>query len=74
MASSHATPAFGTWSYDAGRLKIIEEGLTYDVDILELTSDTFRIRIHSPGEPVVIRFTPAVNPLPSGTGEPPVAR
>jgi hypothetical protein len=67
MASSHGTPAFGTWSYEGGRLTITEEGLTYDVDILELSPDVFRIRIHSPGEPVVIRFVPVeLPPLPGG--------
>ena len=59
MASPHATPAFGTWSYKDGQLMITEEGRPYSVDILELTQATFRIRIHSPGEPVVIRFAPA---------------
>ena len=61
MASSSntSTPAFGTWSYNDGRLTITEEGLKYNVDILEMTRDTFRIRIHSPGQPVVIRFAPA---------------
>jgi hypothetical protein len=73
MASSFntSTPAFGTWTYDDGRLTITEEGLKYNVDILELTPDTFRIRIHSPGPPVVIRFAPAgPSPL-SGTGRAP---
>jgi hypothetical protein len=74
MTSSHATPAFGTWSYDDGRLKITEEGLTYDVDILELTGDTFRIRIHNPGEPIVIRFTPAASPPASVSGDGAVGR
>ena len=59
MASPHATPTFGSWSYQDERLTITEEGQQYDVDILELTRDTFRIRMHSPGEPVVIRFEPA---------------
>jgi hypothetical protein len=59
MASPHATPAFGTWSYKDGSLKITEESHEYAVDILELTRDSFRIRMHSPGEPVVIRFAPA---------------
>ena len=59
MASPHATPALGTWSYKDGQLMITEEGRPYSVDILELTRTTFRIRIHSPGEPVVIRFAPA---------------
>jgi hypothetical protein len=70
MASSNntSTPAFGTWSNSDGRLTITEEGLKYNVDILELTGDTLRIRIHSPGEPVVIRFAPAEPSPPSGTG------
>lgn len=59
MASSHATPALGTWTYEDGRLTITEEGLKYNVDILELTEDTFHIRIHSLGEPVETRFEPA---------------
>ena len=71
MTSPHGTPAFGTWHYQEGQLTITEEGLNYDVDILELTADTFRIRIHSPGEPVVIRFAPAA--LPPIQGGPPPA-
>lgn len=66
MASTHATPAFGTWGYQDGRLTITEEGQPYKVDILALTRDTFRVRIHSPGEPVVIRFAPAEQPAFSG--------
>jgi heat shock protein HslJ/uncharacterized membrane protein len=59
MSSPNSTPAFGTWNHDGGRLTISEEGQKYDVEILELTEDRFRIRIHSPGEPVEIRFAPA---------------
>ena len=59
MASPHATPAFGTWSYKDGALKITEESQEYAVDILELTRHSFRVRMHSPWEPVVIRFAPA---------------
>ena len=56
MSSPNSTPLLGTWSYTDGRLRITEEGLEYEVDILQLTGDTFRIRIHSPGEPIEIRF------------------
>lgn len=59
MASPHATPALGTWREDDGRLVIVEEGLEYDVDIVELNENELRVRIHSPGEPVDIRFEPA---------------
>jgi hypothetical protein len=60
-------PAFGTWSYNDGRLTITK-GLKYNVDILGITRDTFRIRIHSPGQPVVIRFAPAEPSPLSATG------
>jgi hypothetical protein len=59
MASPREKPALGRWGYDDGRLTITEEGLKYDVDIVELSADAFRIRIYSPGEPVEIRFMPA---------------
>ena len=59
MASPNSTPAFGSWTYDGGRLAITEEGREYPVDILTLSASEFRIRIHSPGDPVEIRFEPA---------------
>ncbi len=62
MASPHGTPAFGTWRYDGGHLTITEEGREYEVEILELNERTFRVRIHSPGEPIDIRFKPADQP------------
>src|SRR5262245_1235737 len=52
VASSQGRPSLGRWSYRDGALTMIEEGLAYPVDILELTDDEFRIRMHSPGEPV----------------------
>ena len=65
MASPHATPAFGAWRYDDGRLTITEEGLDYPTDILALSESAFRIRMHSPGAPVEILFEPAEQ-LPMG--------
>lgn len=59
MASPYGRPALGRWQYEDESLTITEEGLEYDVEILELNEDTFRIRIHSPAEPVEIRFEPA---------------
>ena len=59
MASLHAKPAFGRWRYEGGRLTITEEGQDYPVDILSLSENAFRIRMHSPGEPVEILFKPA---------------
>ena len=59
MTSSHATPAFGAWRYDGGRLTIIEDGREYPTDILELSEASFRIRMNGPGEPVEILFAHA---------------
>ena len=59
MASPHARPAFGRWRYGNGRLTITEEGQDYPVDILSLSENAFRIRMHSPGDPVEILFKPA---------------
>ncbi len=64
MASPNATPAIGRWRYADGRLVIVEEGLEYPTEILELGEDSFRIRMLSPGEPVEIRFKPAKQPRP----------
>jgi hypothetical protein len=72
MASTHGTPAFGTWTYSDGHLTITEDGIKYKVDILELTADVFRIRINGPGEPVDIRFKLAEPPpLPENVSENP---
>lgn len=70
MADPHAEPALGTWAMDTGKLTITEEGLTYSVEIVELSEQVFRIRIRGPGEPVDIRFEPATKgrSSPAGAG------
>ena len=60
MASENSEPALGRWSQDGeGRLTLTEDGRPYDTDILALTDDSFRIRMHGPGEPVELRLEPA---------------
>jgi glucose/arabinose dehydrogenase len=59
MTSPHGTPAFGKWSYDGTNLRMIEEGISYDVDIVTLTGSEFRIRSHNPGGAVEMRLVPA---------------
>jgi heat shock protein HslJ len=59
MTSSRATPEFGTWRHDGDSLTIVEDGREYPTDILELTEQSFRIRVNGPGEPVEILFAPA---------------
>jgi hypothetical protein len=41
---------------------MVEEGIRYPVDILAQAADSFRIRVHSPGEPLTISFVPAGAP------------
>jgi hypothetical protein len=56
IASPTGTPALGQWRYENDTLMMVEEGIGYGVEVLELTADTFRIRSHNPGEPVDITF------------------
>lgn len=53
------TPAVGTWRRDGDGLVMVEEGIAYPTDILELTAVVFRIRSHNPGQPVDITMAPA---------------
>jgi heat shock protein HslJ/uncharacterized membrane protein len=62
MASPDSKPAFGQWRSEGGRLTITEEGRSYPTDILALRDDAFRIRMHSPGEPVEMLLAPAEQP------------
>ncbi|MHB1328053.1 MAG: hypothetical protein ACYC2K_07610 [Gemmatimonadales bacterium] len=62
MTSANATPAFGQWRLQERRLVVIEEGIEYPTDVLELSHAVFRIRMHSPGEPVEMRLVPADSP------------
>jgi hypothetical protein len=59
FASTQGTPAFGTWTYDGQRLTMVEEGISYPVDILSLSASELRIRSHNPGGVVETRFVPA---------------
>ncbi len=62
LASPHATSAFGAWRYDDGRLTITEEGQDYPTDILALSENALRIRMHGPGEPVEMLLELAEQP------------
>ena len=52
-------PLLGTWKYENGEFLLVEEGLPYKTDILQLDVDQFSIRSHNPGEPVEITLVPA---------------
>ena len=65
MTSPHGKPAFGSWSYDGTNLRMIEESISYDVDIVSLTASEFRIRSHNPGGVVEMRLVPAEESAPA---------
>jgi hypothetical protein len=41
---------------------MVEEGIPYEIDVLELSADEFTIRSHNPGEAVVITLVLASSP------------
>lgn len=49
-----STPGIGRWTFEQGRLVMIEEGIAYPTDIVALDENRFAIRSHNPGEPVDI--------------------
>jgi len=62
VASPNGKPSLGTWKREVGKLTMVEEGITYAVDILRLDAGRFAIRSHNPGEPVDIEMVPAPSP------------
>ena len=52
ITSSNGKPALGSWKQEGGTFTMVEEGIAYPVEILELTQDRFKIRVTNPGEPV----------------------
>jgi hypothetical protein len=62
VASPNGKPSLGTWKREVGELTMVEEGITYAVDILRLDAAGFAIRSHNPGEPVDIEMVPAPSP------------
>ena len=64
--SPHGTPLYGQWSYDGGKLVMIEDGLAYPTDILLLDAGTLQLRSHNPGGSVDLTLVPAPDaPLPA---------
>jgi hypothetical protein len=62
VTSPQGKPSLGTWKSDAGKMTMVEEGISYPVDILKLDAGRFAIRSHNPGEPVDIEMVPAPSP------------
>jgi hypothetical protein len=64
IQSPGSPPASGRWTYDGGKLVMIEEGIAYPTDILVLDARRLTIRSHNPGEPVDIAMVDADAPPP----------
>jgi hypothetical protein len=62
VTASTGKPSLGRWSAHGDGLTMVEEGIPYEVDVLELSADEFTIRSHNPGEAVVITLVPAPSP------------
>jgi hypothetical protein len=54
-------PSLGSWAEDVGGLVITEKGATAKVDVLELTAERLRIRVHGKTS-AEITFAPAIRP------------
>lgn len=59
IASPNGRPALGSWKQQNGTFTMVEEGIAYPVEILELTESRFKIRMRNPGEPVEMTLVPA---------------
>jgi hypothetical protein len=60
IASAHGTPSLGSWQGSGDSLTVVEEGRPYPTTVRALTTDTFAIRLTSPGAPVDLTFTRAM--------------
>jgi len=54
-------PSLGSWAEDVSGLVITEKGVTAKVDVLELTAERLRIRVHGKTT-AEITFAPAIRP------------
>ena len=54
IEAAGSTPGIGRWTFEGGRLVMIEEGIAYPTEILRLDEGHFTIRSHNPGSPVDI--------------------
>lgn len=59
IASPNGEPALGRWEDVSGELTMVEDGVSYKVDVLNLSKDEFRIRSNNPGQPAEITLVPA---------------
>jgi hypothetical protein len=68
MTSPHSTPAMGRWSPQGDGLTMVEDGISYRVDIVKQTPSELHLRSHNPGGAVEIRLEPARTPATTAAG------
>lgn len=62
------TPMTGSWEEVDGRLVMVEEGVAYPTDVVEVDAAHLVLRSHNPGEAVLIQLVAAPDqPLPQPT-------
>ncbi|MGQ0701122.1 MAG: hypothetical protein ACT4PZ_23120 [Panacagrimonas sp.] len=49
VTSPNTKPALGSWTFQDSVLTMVEEGIAYRADVLQLSHDRFRIRSNHPG-------------------------
>ena len=59
ITSRDSRASLGAWTYQGGALTMTEDGQPYQVDILGLSHEEFRIRSKHPGGSVEIAMVPA---------------
>ncbi len=65
VQSESGTPGYGTWRFESRALTMVEDGIAYATDILQLDAQAFVIRHNTPGGPVTIALVAAPGePLP----------
>lgn len=57
--SPNGTPMTGSWDYRNQQLTMVEQGVSYPVDIVRLDNNRFTIRSNNPGGSVVIEMAAA---------------
>jgi hypothetical protein len=62
ITSNTATPALGSWRQDDSGLTMIQEGISYKVDVVSLTDAEFRLHVNDPGGGVSLRLVRADAP------------
>jgi hypothetical protein len=59
ITSPNSRPMLGKWTNDTKVFTMVEEGISYKIDILTLTANEFKIVSHNPGGALEITLVPA---------------